>query len=444
MALITEHAVVNVIKFSPDGKTIAGANLHLPGGNARFVHFWDAETGRHKHTLNHTDDILDFVFSPDGNTFATVAGRAGSTVRLWDVSTGKHTQSLDVYKWTRAFVGSLVFSPDGRTLVMRGSNSSIRLWDTKTGRHTQTLTEHTDTVDRVAFSPDGKILLCYGGKSLTLWDAKTGALKHVLEQPSRLYSADFSPDSKTIAIRAMSDRSVHLWDVRTGEHIRTLAGHTRKIHSVMFSPDGKTLTTGSYGGTLRLWDTQTGRHRHTLTLDADPALFDDMMFSPDGKRFVGGSHDGTLRVWGANTGIHTHTLTGHTDRINAIVFSPDSRTLATTCCHGTLRLWDVRTGEHIRTLFLDRDADPNIFFSVAFSPDGKRLATAIRSDDRYAVHFWDVKTGKRTHTFTGHTRTIYSVAFSPDGKLLATASRDGTVLLWDVLRTLEIYEHSEK
>ena len=615
VALITEHAVsLDVMKFSPDSKTIAGANLYLSGHNAHVVHFWDAETGRHKHTLKHTpnvvstafspdstsfatgcsdgsvhfwdaktgrhtqtltghtdwvvsvafspdgqmlasrsrdrtlrlwdaetgrhkhtlthtDDILDFAFSPDGKNIATAIQRRFSSVRLWDVHTGEHTQPLKAYKSVytstyvmRMLVSSLVFSPDGKTLVTAEDDRTLRFWDAKTGRHTQTLSEHTDTVDRVAFSPDGRTLLCYGGKSVTLWDAKTGTLKHVLEQPSRLRSVDFSPDSKIIATRVMRDASVHLWDVSTGgyirtltghtfgfysvifspdgktfaiqstdsgarlwdtrtvrprhtralnfrvtsmafspdsktvatgrkdstlrlwdvgtgQHIRTLTGHTMEIHSVMFSPDGKTLTTWSDDRTLRLWDTQTGRHRHTLALDADDIYAGECAaFSPDGKRLVTGGNDGTIRVWGANTGIHTHTLTGHTGRITDIAFSRESRILATACSHGMLRFWDAETGRHRYTLFL-RDRGPSRFHSVAFSPDGKVLATASWSDNRHALRFYNVKTGKRTHTFTGYTSLVHSVAFSPDGKLLATASEDGTVLLWDVPLTMVIYEH---
>ena len=146
---------------------------------------------------------------------------------------------------SRMFVSSLAFSPDGKTFVMGGSGRTLRLWDAKTGRLTQTLEEHTDTVDRVAFSPDGKTLLCYGGESLTLWDAKTATLKHVLEHPARIHSAEFSPDGKTIMTQAMRDASVRLWDVSTGEHIRTLTGHTDQFYSVIFSPDGKTFATRS-------------------------------------------------------------------------------------------------------------------------------------------------------------------------------------------------------
>ena len=618
VALITEHAAhLNVIKFSPDNKTIAGANVS--GDPARFVHFWDAETGRHRHTLTHTssmvismafspdstlfatgcgdgsvhfwdaetgshtqtlsghtswvqsvafspdgqtlasrssdmtlrlwdvksrththtlnhiDHILDFAFSPDSQHIATAIRRRFSSVRFWDVRTGKHTQPLKVYPSVDTptdaislIVSRLAFSADGKTLVTAGDDRIIRFWDAETGRHTQTLWAHPAYVDSIALSRDGKTLLCYGGRTLTLWDAKTGALKHVLKHPSTLDRAAFSPDGKTIATRGMPDVSVHLWDVGTGEHIRTLTGHTdavynaifspdgktvatrsddgktrlyetetgryrhtltpdgdfrdtllafspdgktvatgnemsvhlwdvgtgehirtltghrETLHSVMFSPDGKTLTTGSYDGTLRLWETETGRHRHTLMLSADPSIFYKVMFSPDGKRFVAGSHDGTVRVWGANTGIHTQTLIGHTERIIEMAFSWESRTLATACGHGMPRLWDVRTGEEIRTLSRDTDAKPPLFHNMAFSPDGKRLAMANRSDTDNAVHFWNVNTGKRTHTFTGHTAEIYSVAFSPDGKLLATASADGTVLLWDVPRTLEIYEHGDK
>lgn len=249
--------------------------------------------------------VTDFDFSPDGSHLAVASSSRFSSVRFWDVRTGKHTQPLKTYKSVHTstyamslLVSCLAFSPDGKTLVTAGDDRSIRFWDTQTSRHTQTLTGHTDYVCRVAFSPDGKTLLCYGAASLSLWDAKTGSLKHVLEHLSKIHSVAFSPDCKTITTQAMGDTSVHFWDVRTGEHIRTLTGHTDAFPSVIFSPDSKIFATQSRDGKARLWDTQTVKHRRTVTPDGG-VFFSviSMAFSPDGKILATASEDGTVLLW---------------------------------------------------------------------------------------------------------------------------------------------------
>ena len=136
VALITEHAVVNVIKFSPDGKTIAGANLDLSGDNARFVHFWDAETGRHKHTLKHTPTVISMAFSPDSISLAT--GCSDGSVHFWDAETGRHTQTLSGHT---DWVFSVVFSPDGKVLATASDDGTVLLWDVP---RTLEIYEHSD------------------------------------------------------------------------------------------------------------------------------------------------------------------------------------------------------------------------------------------------------------------------------------------------------------
>ena len=243
----------------------------------------------------------------------------------------------------------------------------------------------------------------------------------------------FSPDDRHLAVA--SSIGIWIYETTTYREVALITEHAAHLGVIKFSPDGKriaganTYLSSRNARFVRFWDAETGRYKHTLN---HTSRVDSMAFSPDSTSLATGCSDGNVHFWDAETGRHTQTLTGHTDRINAVAFSPDSRTLATGCGHGTLRLWDVSTGEHIRTLFLDRDADPPIFDSLAFSPDGEVVATGSRSGNRYSLHFWDVKTGKRTHPFTGHTSLIHSVAFSPDGKLLATASDDGPVLLWEV------------
>ena len=129
--------------------------------------------------------------------------------------------------------------------------------------------------------------------------------------------------------------------------------------------------------------------------------------------------DKTVKLWDAESGQLLHTLQ-HTDAVYRFAYSPDGKRLASASVDKTVKLWDALSGNEIRTL----RGHTAIVFGVAFSPDGKRLASA--SDDS-TVKVWDVESGDELFTLRGHTRAVRGVAFSPDGQRLASASEDGTV-----------------
>ncbi|MDZ8264568.1 eIF2A-related protein, partial [Nostoc sp. ChiQUE01b] len=256
-----------------------------------------------------------------------------------------------------------------------------------------------------------------------LWDVSTGkAIKTLTGHSSRVNSVVFSPDGKTLA-SGSADNTIKLWDVSTGKAMKTLTGHSSRVISVVFSPDGKTLASGSGDKTIKLWDVSTGKAIKTLT--GHSSWVSSVVFSPDGKTLASGSYDNTIKLWDVSTGKAIKTLTGHSSRVNSVVFSPDGKTLASGSYDNTIKLWDVNTGKAIKTL----TGHSSRVNSVVFSPDGKTLASG--SDDN-TIKLWDVSTGKAIKTLTGHSGTVYSVVFSPDGKTLASGSDDNTIKLWDV------------
>ncbi|MFE5586400.1 protein kinase [Kitasatospora sp. NPDC056531] len=250
-------------------------------------------------------------------------------------------------------------------------------------------------------------------------EAKTLTATAVLSGNGQVRSVAFSPDGKTLATGSIS--SLQLWDVATGKNIATGDPVDAFFVSVAFSPDGKTVALG--GGLLQLWDVATGKNIATLG-PADHSVW-TVAFSPDGKTLATTMGDHTVWLWDAATRKNTAILTGHTNRVYGVAFSPDGKTLATGSWDKTARLWDVVTGKSIATL----TGHTGLVYAVEFSPDGKTLAAA--SGD--AARLWDVATEKNTAILTGHTYTFYAVAFSPDGKTLATGMNDYTARLWDVV-----------
>jgi WD40 repeat protein len=155
-----------------------------------------------------------------------------------------------------------------------------------------------------------------------------------------------------------------------------------------------------------------------------------LAFSPDGKTLASGSSDATIKLWDVATGKEQATLKGHKAGVICVAFSPDGKTLASGSNRDdtTIKLWDVATGKEQATLKGHKTGS-----GVTFSPDGKRLVSwGGGARDTGTIKLWDVATGKEQATLWGHRSTVASVAFSPDGNTLASGDNDMTIMLWDV------------
>ncbi len=390
------HAQVESIAFSPDGRRVATA------GDDKAAKIWDAATGKELMTLSgHGGAVHSVAFSPDGKRMAT--GSDDKTAKIWDAGTGKELTTLSGHTDK---VESVAFSPDGRRLATGSDDKTVKIWDATTGRLLATLSGHTDKVESVAFSPDGRRLATGSDDNTArIWDA----------QASRELMTLCEPTSK-------SGPKITSCKPDEGSELKST------VESVAFSPDGKSLATGSDDKTAKIWDVESGRLLQTLSGPNTPSAHEDRIkavaFSPDGAHLATASRDKTAKVWVARTGDLLTTLRGHKGEITSVAFNPDGKSLATTSADQTAKIWNAeQLGTEVMTL------RENIWAtSVAFSPDGKRLANG--SDDNTAK-IWDAKTGKLLMTLEGHTDWVFSVAFSPDSKRLATASYDKTAKIWN-------------
>ncbi len=425
----------NSVSFSPDNRTIVSISdsdtklwnvrtgkllwelkgrLHISpdwsldaSTDQDKILLWDMKARKQVTTLtDYKSKYRSLVFSPDGKKIANGLG-------IWDISTGEHAPINEEHVSTGS---SVMFIQEGKTLVSWGNHTPMQLWDTKTGKRIRTFPG-----DIYAISSDGKTVA--GGfknwqkpPSVQVWDTETGKLKQAFsinpEKGRELLVV--SPDGETlVSCRHYSDQIYELWDVVTGEHKLTLNTKPYYVRSVVFSPDSQTLV-GLGEKDIPLWNANTGELIATLKGHTSDVRF--IVFSPNEGILASASSDETVRLWDTKTYELKATLIGHTQVITSIVFFPDGETVATTGWIETTRLWDTKTEKLKKTL---PGHQP-----VAFFPDGNTLVNISWN----TIEFLSTKTWEHKLMLEGPPEQINSVAFSPDGKTMASAG--STILLW--------------
>ncbi|HEY9739286.1 MAG TPA: AAA-like domain-containing protein, partial [Coleofasciculaceae cyanobacterium] len=211
----------------------------------------------------------------------------------------------------------------------------------------------------------------------------------------------FSPDGKTIA-SGSSDHSIKLWSL-DGKELQTFQGHEGVVNSLCFSPDGKTIASGSNDRIIKLWSLD-GRELRTLQGHHDTVY--SISFSPNGQTIASGSDDKTIRLWSLD-GRELQALEGHSAGVYSVSFSPDGQALASADSNGTIKLWSI-DGREQQTISKHGQA----VTTVSFSPDGQTLASASSNG---TIKLWGID-GRELQTFRRHHHVVYYIGFSPDGQ----------------------------
>ena len=236
-------------------------------------------------------------------------------------------------------------------------------------------------------------------------------------------SVAWSPDGKLIA-SAGDDKTVQVWKARTSTPLLTYQGHTRSVVRVVWSPNGKLIASAGADKTVQVWDASTGiplliYHGHTDAVNS-------VAWSPNGKLIASAGDDATVQVWDTSSGKSLFTYLGHTDAVESVVWSPNGKLIASAGDDKTVQVWDASTGKSLLTY----KGHNGVVQSVAWSPNGKLIASA--GNDK-TVQVWDASTGKSLYTYKGHIRSVQSVAWSPNGKLIVSAGNDRTVQVWPLI-----------
>jgi WD40 repeat protein len=429
---------VLAVKFSPDGRFLAA------GDWAGVVKVWNTATSTEVHTWSgHTAPVWSVAFSPDGLQVASAGFDGG--LKIWNAWSGAESLRLSGHSGP---INGLSFSPDGRLLVTGGDDFTVKVWDVTRERDVAELWRST-WLFAVAFSPADRHIVAAGGnrEDVIVWDTQTGTVQHVLRGP-RGDTTDvvFSADGQRLGAVAVVPRAdlrrmvgannrwqAKVWDLQTGQEIPPPGGKLAGVVALAFGPDGRALGVVADADCVTVRDLLAGRDLFRVCEDA--RSLQGAAFSRDGLALATAEATGTVMVWDTETGRQMLRLPANAaaDPYTRLAFSRDHRQLAIVTADPVVTtdyvvsLWDLTTAR----LTASCRGHVGMVRGLAFSEDGRRLATAGHTD--MTVKLWDTSTGQEALTLRGHKDHLEGVAFSADGQRLASVGWQQVVKVWDAV-----------
>jgi serine/threonine protein kinase/WD40 repeat protein len=389
-----------------------------------------------------SDYLRSIAISPDGGTLAVGVAEGKGGLLFFDARTYERIGELPL----RDGVEGVAYSPDGGTIAF-GGHGFLRLIDSRTReRLASAPLAGTDTgASRIAFTPDGsRIVVVTQGKlghgdAISVRDADTLAAIAPAIAPEGFEGAyvgstwqapgfAITPHGRSAVIA--SDDELVWWDLRSRTPTRRVRIGTGR-HPLALSRDGRTAAVGIDGG-FQLVDTRSGAVR--TVADAGGRTPSWLLFDPDGETVVSTSFDGTVGLWAVGSRTLRETLTGHSGAVMQPVYSPDGQTLYTVSHDGTAIAWDIGGDRGLERRFtFTHDPVPDPGYSGhpgVFSPDGGLIALGLKGQ---GIRLWDAtdltQIGPPLRETGGEVKDL---AFSPDGRTLAAVSLEGKATVWDV------------
>ena len=339
-------------------------------------------------------------------------------------------------------VNSVCFSPDGKFIASGSQDSTIKLWNVKELTLIRTFKGHSNSVESVIFSPDCRYIASGSyDKTIKIWNVKDGYLNRTFRgHENAVKSLCFSPDVTCIASGDIN--GFNLWDVKKGALIRSFEGSSSDIESLSFSSDGTRIAEKVDHNTINLWDIKNGILIRTFKEHSFFSM--SVSFSPNGKHIVSRSNDHTIKLWNVKNETLIRIFKGHEDDVNSIGFSPDGKYIVSGSNDHSIKLWNVKDGTLVSTF----RGHSSYVKTVNFSPDGKHIVSAGSSDG--TLNQWNLKDGILIRSLKGHDASVLSVNFCPDGRRIVSGSKQfggneyATIKVWNVkdgsiIRTFKFY-----
>jgi WD40 repeat protein/tRNA A-37 threonylcarbamoyl transferase component Bud32 len=373
---------VLALALHPDQKTLASSSRD------RTVKLWDCNSQRQLHSLNCDSQLVTrLAFDTAGRRLAGIS--TDGKLRVWDIETGNVVRVVTTHTVSALAASSLVFA-DEETIVTSNRDGTLRLWDVTSGHERRSITlPNSAPFVALAVSRDGQWLLC-------------GLPRSTAESELRLIDLSTDDTANGRVLVGPIDGVV------TGIALDD-AGHRVAASTLSQSNTSQ--------GSIGVWDLTTGQEITQVSFRARAIEFD-----ADGQRLIGVGVDGTLAIWDARSGAPLHSFTGQSRTNDAVAFGRDGGLLLVGNAAGQIEYWETGRGNPPLELLLT-----DWGYSVAFSPDGKQLA----SGSSRVVTIWNAHNGEQVRTIPAHNGTVHTVAFHPHGRQLLSASWDATTKQWD-------------
>jgi WD40 repeat protein/serine/threonine protein kinase len=435
VAVLGEHrgrhfGAIRAVAIAPDGQSIYSA------GDDDVVRIWDAHTLQARGVLTvGSSSLTSMACSADGKLLA--AGDYGGTVRLWDL-TRSPIRDPSTLRHGADAIATLAFASDNKMLAVALEDRTVQLWDLLSGgpQKSSVLSGHKDDVTALAFSPDSRVLAT-GGRDRTIrlyeWAGGGFQFREALSGHTEgITSLAFAPKSRTLA-SAADDKTFRLWDIVPKQAQRGVSFPLDAVaSSLTFGPSRDFLICGREDGIIGIYDLTGAKPRLKARLEETTGI-NTIAWSNRGPMLASGSNGGTVRAWDWNDGEPRELAPprGHTARVGAIAFAPDGQSLATGGDE-TVRLWDMNALEPKELAALNARGTVT---SLAYTPDGKRLAAGSRFDP--LIRLWELPaTVPRTWPMAPDDESRAAAVAFLNNRTLVTGGRDtertGTIRLWDI------------
>ena len=420
---------VHGIAFSPDGSMFATAGN---GGilDDQTAKIWDAQTGRLLATLPGGSKVS---FSPDGLYLL-------SSNKVWDIRSTSNLLTLKAEP-PNTGIGGCAFSAAGK--IAGYYNAYIKVWGSIFRSDSLLFNYPNREVKQINYYPDGRFLAAQVGYySVVVLDLETGMELYKFDNGSEIRCFAISTNGTFLATVGTGETKASIWRVDNGKKVFDLTGHPENIIRVEFSPDGKTIITGS-SDIVKLWDFENALKPKYEPEDdwliADMDIAPISRFDSLGGALIATAHaSGEIKIFDPYSRIKLKSFFGYRDEYGngffSVAFSPDGKSVAAGNKDGTIKIWNLSDGAE-RVI----DSKSGLVADISFSPDGNYLAACSDS----MVKIWNFQTGIPLVVLPENTTNDIASDFSPDGKKLATGSLNGAIKIWDVKTASEIFSNSE-
>ena len=286
---------------------------------------------------------------------------------------------------------------------------------------------HTDAVQNVAISPDGKMIASASDDgTVKLWQLEGDnpmPIREIRDQGGWVRAVVFLSNQQIAT--AGQDKNIKIIDVTTGKVVKTLSGHTNLVNNLAIASAQDLLASGSYDSTINLWHISTGKLRRSLTGHTDKVL--SLGISADGKLLASASRDRTIRIWDVQTGKTLSTIAVSRAGISSVLITPDGKQVISGGNDNVIRVWDIATGKQAFILSGHEEA----IGAIAITTDGNYLFSGGK-DNPNSIRFWNLKTRALLWNLIGHTDLVTSLVITPDQLKLISSSQDRNIAIWEV------------